>query len=309
MKIIIALVLFISQYSLLAQNLIQKGNTVPLVGYWKKGTTKNVLYTKSENKIKNGKKSSETTTVKALWQIKDSTEKYYEIHYTYKAFSFSNPNDSISKAYAEIFKGITVKYRTNELGVFDTIINLKEIMDISGKATNNIFKKLNWPDNEVTRSVIQKMKSLFNNENMLRASISEEMVLIHYFYGYEYKLNTPYTYDYYINNAIGSEPFPSKAVFKLTALNTTNDRAKIIAVITPIDKEYKRIIYQSMLNLSASLQLPKPQKSDFTTATTLHKCEAEVSITEGWPIKVTFTKSSSIKDTNTIEVITIILTD
>lgn len=302
---------FILLYSsiLFSQNTIQKGNTIPMVGYWYKGAHKNVTYTKTETKTVKGKPAVETSVSNALWEIKDSTDKHYTIHYTYKNFIFSNPKDSVSIAYAELFKGITIKYRTNELGVFDTILNLEEIIAISNKGLNNVFKKLNWPDNELTRALAQKMKSFFNNPTLLRTSISEEMVLIHYFYGLEYKLNQAYTYDYYMENSFGGEPFPAIAVFKMTALNAANDRCKLTVNITPNDKEFKRILYETMVSLSEAMQLPKPLKTDLATAILQHKCEAEYSITEGWPLKITFTKISTINDRKTTAVTTIALTD
>lgn len=309
MKTISFLLLIILCNQVFSQNTIQKGNTIPMVGYWYKGAKKNVTYTKTDTKIVKGKPLVETTVMNALWEIKDSTEKNYTIHYTYKNFIFSNPKDSISIAYAELFKGITVKYRTNELGVFDTILNLDEIIAISNRGLNNVFKKLNWPDNEVTRGVAQKIKQLFNNTTLLRSSISEEMVIIHYFYGVEYKLNTPYTYDYYMENTFGGEPYPAVAVFKMTALNAAADRCKLTVNITPVDKEFKRILYETMVGISESMQISKPQKSDFATAILQHKCEAEYSIAEGWPLKISFTKVSTINGNKSTSVTTISLND
>lgn len=309
MKIYSALILLLVSNSLFSQNSIQKGNTIPMVGYWYKGAKKNVSYTKTETKSNNGKSVVETTVANALWQVVDSTDKSYTIHYTYKNFVFSNPKDSVAIAYSELFKGVTVKYRTNELGMFDTVLNLDEIIDISNKGLNKVFKKLNWPDNEVTRTIAQKIKQLCNNPTLLRTSISEEMVLIHYFYGLEYKLNQAYTYDYYMENTFGGEPYPAVAVFKMTALNSAADRCKLTVNITPIDKEFKRILYETMVSLSEAMQVPKPQKSELATAILLHKCEAEYSIAEGWPIKITFTKTSTINGSKSTAVTTIALSN
>ncbi|MDI1233014.1 MAG: hypothetical protein PSX81_01895 [bacterium] len=309
MKILTVILLLVFGNAVYSQNTILKGNTIPMVGYWYKGAQKHITYTKVDSKIVKGKPVSETTVVNALWQIKDSTDKHYVIYYTYKNFIFSNPKDSLAIAYAELFKGITVKYRTNELGMFDTILNLNEIIDISNKGLSGVFKKLNWPDNEVTRAVSKNMKQLFNNPTLLRTSISEEMVLIHYFYGLEYKLNTAYTYDCYLENTFGGEPYPGKAVYKLTALNTVNNRCKIAATITPVEKDFKRILYETMVGISESMQIPKPKKSDFETASIQHKCEAEYSIAEGWPLKISFTKISIINDRKSTSVTTISITD
>lgn len=259
--------------------------------------------------MKNGVTSTESIKVNGLWQIKDSSEKYYTIYYTYKTFEFSNPKDSINIAFAEIFKGVTVKYRTNELGTFDTIINLSEIMELTRKGISGIIKKLNWPDDQKSRIVIDNIKNLLNNPVMLQNSISEDMVLIHYFYGLEYKLNTPYTYDSYMDNNLGGEPFPAKVVFRLTAINAAADRAKFTATITPDAVTYKRIIYETMCTIAEQMQIAKPKKSDFETSHALHKCEAESSIAEGWPLKIVFTKISSLEDNKTTEVTTILLKD
>ncbi len=309
MKSAFSIFLFFICHLIHAQNTVTKGNTLPLVGYWHKGATKNITNTKVTTKVSKSGTTTETIKVNGLWQIKDSTDKHYTIYYTYKTFEFSNLKDSINIAFAEIFKGVTVKYKTNEVGIFDTIVNLNEIMELTKKGINGIIKKMNWPDDEKSRVVIDNVKALLNNPVMLQNSISEDMVLIHYFYGLEYKLNTPYTYDSYMDNNLGGEPFPAKVVFRLTAINASADRAKFIATTTPDAANYKRIIYETMCTFAEQMQVEKPKKSDFETSTALHKCEAETSIAEGWPLKIVFTKISSLEDNKTTEVTTILLKD
>ncbi|MES2619034.1 MAG: hypothetical protein V4613_14250 [Bacteroidota bacterium] len=291
------------------QNTVAKGNIVPVVGYWQVGKTKNVIYTNTKTTVRNGKTTSDISTYKATWKIADSTAKNYIIHYTYKEFSFSNLNDSLSNAYAEMFKGVTVKYRTTETGVFDTILNMNEIIDLSKKGVDKIILKLNWADNAASRHVIDKLKTLLNSPQLLSNTISEEMVIIHYFHGLEYKQNTPYTYDSNLDNNFGGEPFPAKAVLKLSAINAPADKIKLIATITPVISEYKRILYETMVALAAQLGLPKPKKSDFETSFLQQKCEAELSLRDGWPIKVSFIKISSVQEDKNTDTTTITFTD
>src|SRR6185369_8761928 len=131
--------------------------------------------------------------------------------------------------------------------------------------------------------------------------------LIHYFYGLEYKLNEPYSYNSYLENNLGGEPFPAKVVFKLTSINPAKDRAKFIAIHTPEPTEYKRIIYETYSNMAAQMELPLPDKKEFETAGTTHNYEAEVSIAEGWPVSVKVTKLTNVQDTKSTEVTTITL--
>lgn len=309
MKSASIILLLIFSQQLFAQNTVTNGKTMPLVGYWFNGASKKVTNTKVTSKVKKGITTSETITVKSLWQIKDSTEKSYTIHYTYNDFSFSNPNDSLNIVFAEIFKGITIRYRTNELGNFDTILNLNEIIALTEKGIDRVFKKLNWPENPTTTQIIDNIRNLASNPVMLQNSISEDMVLIHYFYGLEYTLNEPYSYDYYMANNLGGEPFPAKVTFKLSTISEVKDRANFIATITPDSKEYKRIIYESMCTFAEQMQIEKPSKKEFETSKAIHQCEAETSITEGWPVKVVFTKTSSIQDSKSSEVTTITFED
>lgn len=292
-----------------SQNTVGKGNVIPVVGYWHLGKTKKVQYTNTKTTVKNGKAKTETITCNATWKIADSTEKNYIIHYTYNSFSSSNPNDSFMMAYFEVLKGVTLKYRTSETGVFDTILNMDEVIKRSKTGLDMAFKRLKWPANAVTKGIADKISVLLNNPHLMYSSFSEEMVIIHYFHGLEYKLNTPYTYDIALDNPWGGEYYPSKAVFKLTAINAAADKIKLNATVTPVPAEYKRILYETLVELANQIQAPKPKKTDLETSTVIQKCEAELSLAECWPLKLTFTKISTLKTDKNTETITITFTD
>ncbi len=297
---------FLFLYSgLNAQNIVGKGNTLPLVGYWSVGTTKNVKSVNTTTQVKGSKTTIANRKTESTWKVVDSTDKSYVIHYTMNSFSSDQTSDSFLMAFAQVFKGITMKYCTNEVGIFDSIINIKEISTLCNNGLDNAIKSMKWPDNNYTKEVKSKLKEMLGDLFTFKASLEEELHVIHYFYGLEYQLSKLYTYDYELPSLIGGENYPSKLKMKMSSLTPAADKVKLTGTIIPNPETYHNIAFKNLSNYCEYYGLPKPKKTDIAMYSSTHKIESTYSMTEAWPMVCTYIKINTSDKSKTTETLTI----
>src|SRR5690606_7637126 len=70
----------------------------------------------------------------------DSTAKNYEIEWHFKNF-VTTSNSKIKQEIDKIYEGIKIKYKTDELGVFEKITNLESVRKQIQKKLDNIKKE------------------------------------------------------------------------------------------------------------------------------------------------------------------------
>ena len=288
-----------------AQNIISSDKTLPVVGYWGKGAKFKMQYSKTQTNVSQGKSKSEIISYNALWQVADSTALHYIIHLTYLDFNFINPSDSFNILFFQMFKNVRVKYLTNELGAFDSIINMKEIIANCRKGIDHVINNYTFANAKHKESSKLKLLALLNNTDLFKNSISEDLYFMHYFYGLQYKKDVSYTYDSELPNNLGGINIPSKSVYKLNYINSATNRIKLTCITTPVEKNFKTIMYESLVNYSKLLELPKPKKEVVSSFSLIHKCETEMSLLDGWFIKTTYSKifiSDTNKSTETINI-------
>ena len=246
-KIIILIILFLS-FNCKAQNIISSDKTLPVVGYWEKGAKFKMQYSKTQTNVSQGKSKSETISYNALWQVADSTALHYIIHLTYLDFNFINPSDSFNILFFQMFKNVRVKYLTNELGAFDSIINMKELISNCRNGIDHLINNYTFVNTNHKEISKKKLLTLLNNTDLFKNSISEDIYFMHYFYGLQYKKNVSYTYDSELPNNLGGINIPSKSVYKLNYVNSLTNRIKLTSITAPVEKYFKTIIYESLVN-------------------------------------------------------------
>ena len=98
-------------------------STVQVIGYWDKNEKQSYIVTQEKYKIKDSDTTSREFYKYAVdITIIDSTADSYIIDWFYKDYEINSENALINKL-ASITEDMIVKIRTNELGVFQEVIN------------------------------------------------------------------------------------------------------------------------------------------------------------------------------------------
>jgi len=249
----------------ISQNTASKDKTLPMVGYWHKALQRNVNVAETQTFKFPGAKQAKQDVVKqnynANWEIIDSTNSNYFIQYKVTSFYFDILNDSLNKYLNKMMPDFIFKYKTNEVGNFESVTNKEEIKETLNKAINSLDSKENW---------------ILLIQAFIELTIEKDLKKIHHFYGLQYKKNTNYTYDTIIESIKTLNRYKAKNVYKLVNLYPNENKAKFNGVIQSYQLNHKI--------------KDKIRKEDLTI-----NIEAEISLTEGYPIKTIFSYQSTSK--------------
>lgn len=198
----IVLITFFAQRTIAQQypNLISP-TKVTTIGYWNNGQSAKYHVSETSATYK-GDSDKPFKEAKSGYDIRlkvtDSTATSYDFALTYTDYELDEETMGFLKELAELNKGLTIRYRTDELGSFDTILNLEELQkDLIEKL--NLSKKLiaesqNEDEREMAEiygMVIDNMITQFGDRLNVEALFLTDIVMLHGFYGFELQQGKP----------------------------------------------------------------------------------------------------------------------
>lgn len=193
----------------------QNDSTYAAVCYWSTGDSQEYLVTTIQEKTSNGEIiSKDSTSYRFQLLVLDSTATSYTIQWTCKDFSLNT--ESLSK-HITFPSDMNIIYRTDELGIFEEIINWEEIQGFIFKSIKDLMENENEIDGKPKLGkdfYLQFMKTLSSKE-AIETLIMIDVQQYHMFYGVEYTLNDPYIVELEVPNVIDDKPFTSQAYFSL----------------------------------------------------------------------------------------------
>jgi len=187
MKRIIILLLEVLAFFPSYAQINMQDSTVQVVAYWEKGEKLSYVLTKSKYKI-NNTDSVLTRQIKYVdVTVVDSTAKSYISEWVIHKPEVIVGQNELKKILSEV---TSLKYRikTNELGVFQELLNWKEIK----KENQNLITRLskNYKNNPIITDLLKSMtKQISTKEGVLK--MSEDILHFYFFYGLIYKLGEP----------------------------------------------------------------------------------------------------------------------
>jgi hypothetical protein len=152
-------------------------STVQVVGYWDKNET--YTYGVTHKKL-NVKGVDTTTTYKVEYKVditvKDSTATSYTVEWKYRDYKAEQEN--IDAKIEGILNGMTVVFKTNELGEYQELLNLNEIKKHQDNAIKALEKELKLPEYFTT---LLKSRSTAQN---VESTLLKDIMQFYAFYGH-----------------------------------------------------------------------------------------------------------------------------
>lgn len=178
---------------------LKSPKNVTLVSYFSMNEVKLYHVTEKKQEFEDGKekpKVIENSSYDLRIKVIDSTANSYILTMTYGNFIFENVSDKqgIDKAFYKLNDKLTIKYKLNELGEFDTILNipeLKSFVDSNLEVLKKYFDqkltstgdKLNFLD------AYQTIKTFLTKDENVYAMFLNDIISIHGMYGFDLTLN------------------------------------------------------------------------------------------------------------------------
>ena len=233
--------LFIVFFSLLISNSGNSQNvvtdsTATVVSYWDKGDIMKYSLLQKKEKYQEAKLiSGGSSTSTIIITVIDASEKSYTLNWKCSQIKLNDleVRDTLTLRLLQLVEGIDFRYKTNELGQFQELVNWEEVRN----SVYLLIDKLGQQSgNSGINSALAEMKKIFSSKESIEQIILRDVQLLHNLFGGEYKLNEQITAESELPNFLGGNPFSAVLSVEMTELNRANNRCRI-KMNQVVDKE------------------------------------------------------------------------
>lgn len=293
---ILILSLFTVIFGARAQNSITP-DAVTVVSYWDNSESHKFACRQTEEKVENGKITKRTTTFNITLSITSATEKAYFLQAVYSNIKSDSLATEEEKFFAKLMENLTVKYKTNELGSIDEILNLEELKKFLLDGYDRTIIK--YKSSPAVYERLLKLRDAINTDEMVMKSI-EEITLLHFFHGGEYDVKKPMTGAAEFPNLFGGPAFPAQA--KIEVSKIAPDKSNFtVTQYTKLDQvEGKPLIIAELKKLFKNLGLDIPPDEELINKLDIKESISSQIITEtGWTKMVTRNRTTTVETSST----------
>ncbi len=299
MKTLLFLLLIFLNFSSFSQNRLTD-KTATCIAFWNNKEQKVYKIVHSKERYSLGKlKSKSEVDYEAHVKIIDSTADGFIIEWKYKNFKASKVEDSITGSMNEIMEGLTIKYKTDDVGAFSELLNWEEVRDYAFNSIDKIAREK--PIGMAFNNAFTQTKNMFKTKENIEAVLIKEIQLLHTAYGVEFNLKGDVV-ETELPNVSGGKPFPAKIIIKLNEINLKENYCKV-SVNQTIDKGKagpiildfikKMTLADSQKNIMKSKSIERMEISDIN--------EITYAISNGWIVKLFYQRTADILNTKQIE--------
>ena len=192
-------------------------STAQVIGYWDMNEKQTYSITEEKIQIEDSDTiSRDFYRYMVDVTIVDSTADSYLIDWHYRDYDIQSDNELMLKL-SDLTKDITVRIRTDGLGVFQEVINWEELRDYILEATKMLYDETNDIPN--WDKMVKQIEDMFSTKESIELAAVKEMRQFYSFHGAMYEYNQEYSVDMKTPNLYGGEPFDSKVTVWLDELN------------------------------------------------------------------------------------------
>lgn len=292
-------------------------STVTSITYFELGDYKKYHVTETEEKFADNNDKPVKSTANSydlVFKVVEATEQSYTIEMTYmnpicntSAGKNTWDSEELNNSLVKLTNNMTVRYKTNEMGVFDTIVNLPELGAKMGQAMDLLIKEMGKTIDEKEKDktknaeakkmidlVFGNMKKSFTKPENVEVLFLDDIISMHGLYGFEMTLNKPddmeITYSLFDDQAV-----KGTGKLSLLAINKAGDDCRIELTEEPDKEEMKQYISDYVNKLAEGISDEKvmdPKEFKLNASTRLSYV---MSLSTGWMKKVSIVTKNDVK--------------
>lgn len=287
---------------ILASNLQAQINmndsTAQVVAYWNLHEKQVYQVTHEKYKIK-----GTDTTYTDYWKyivditIKDSAANSYTIDWFYHDYEIEEENELLKKL-STLVEDMTITIKTDEIGIFQEVVNWQDIQAFIFKATQKLREETqNIPNLD---QLITQIENMYTSKESIEAAAIKEIQLFHTFHGAKYKLGDEYELNLKIANLFDESPFDANGIVWLDEIVPDENNFVIRMNLELNSEQLTKTTFDYLTLMAKTLNTPAPKWEEFAplknetfTASRIHG--------SGWPMYCIETKEISVEGQKNIE--------
>ncbi len=275
---------------------------VTSITYWDEGDDRSYHFTTIKDTYKNDKDkptSQEITEYDIHLSVVEAADSFYIMEMVYSNFSFKTgqKKQAIQDEFASLQNGMKIRYKTNHIGQFDTIVNLGQLAQEFEKLITEITDQLvdDLPE-EVSKEEFEKLMEFiikrFTTPENVEILFLSDILTIHGYSGFEFNLDKPEEYEI-VYPAFDELELNGKGTIMLTSISKESDSFMININSAPLKGELEKYIKTIFETFSMAMKGKAGEMSDFKI-TSKSKARYSFELSTGWPTIITETITNTI---------------
>ena len=268
------LLFFLIANSAFAQNLTSD-TTATIITYWAAGDTQSYSVTSTQKNFENNvltkdSKNSHTVTFTVLEETLTG--------YIVEAYFEDYINDS------DLFpNGLKAVYTTDDLGVYTSLINYKELKDSMNVAYDRLVEQ---SSSSQVKEIINNLRKTATSEASIEYILLEDLQVFHNPFGNEYTL--------------GGDNFPGIMFIELTELEPKKDHCQLV-IDQKIDNEKSSEIITEIFNSLVEATDTDVKTGNLDQLLIDDVYTFDMILETGWMEKINYTRTYIIQDVKQIK--------
>lgn len=240
-------------------------STVRVYGYWNLNDKQTYQVIKSKYKINTSDSTAWDTTSTDISRYKvdititDSTFDSYTIDWLYHDFEVNTTNE-IAKKLVSIVEQMTITIRTDELGIFQEVVNWKDIRKTIKHTVNKLSKEM--PEDPEKDKILKLTLGFFSSKESIEARSINDIHLFYAFHGGIYKLDSLVEEQIQVPNLVGGDPIDAEISYILDTIDTANWVSTFRMRLAADPEQLLNATIAFMKQMSANLGVPGPEITD-----------------------------------------------
>jgi len=283
-------------------------NRVTTVAYYEMGESRTFRFVNSSTKTKNDKskpEKEEFVEYDVVITVLEQEDSSYIMEMVYNNFTFpeSKRDNELNEAIAQVSEGLKIKYATDELGRYDSIINKDELAKDLKLQLDEVFSLFDDKfEKEEEKQLFQTMMKYLVDKMTLPENIeglyAEDILKIHGYYGIELTVGKPLQIE--LNySTLNNFVLAGTGTITLNTVNKDADAFTFITSESPNKEEMKAYIKDLFSFFMMDNMKEKASLSDFKFSSKV-KSKFTLELSTGWLKTATHTSTNSFnigKDT------------
>ncbi|MEZ4887675.1 MAG: hypothetical protein R3E32_23275 [Chitinophagales bacterium] len=195
---------------------------IEVITYWNKGDTQKIVIKEGfityegEEVVK-----KEVTSSYAEITVLEQTDSSYIVEWNYTEIEVDRLNveveeDPIDQRLEEMFNGMKLRYQTDEFGVFESTLNLDELLQTVNDSMEMLVKngEMGIEEGEDAEMFVGLMKEIIFSEEM-KSEFIRDIENYHFYHGNSFIADTVIHYEDAVENQVRGEDIPVKGLVSI----------------------------------------------------------------------------------------------
>lgn len=274
-------------------------DSISLVAYWWKGDTRSFKVSKSkiqhkDNKLVKDERTSHTSMVTVLDSLNDS----YLLEWKCESNILTGkPLPKELGKIAEKHQYLTVKYKTDDTGIFEGIANIEEVTAM----IQDVFKVIADNMEPDKAEVFNSLKKIYDSPEAISGILTKELQLIHWPMGGIYNTKDTLEYDEQLPNFLGGDPIKAKGKIMIDSVNAEAGLCYMSNTLNISESDSRKAVTDMLNKITASMKFAsetEKEKKITEMKTFFDKMAMNISdknlfiydYVNSWPVKVESTR-------------------